>query len=62
MHHRPTRAILAAIARLARDETGTTAIEYALIASGISIVIAATVGVLGANVRGFYSNVATALK
>ncbi|HWZ10053.1 MAG TPA: Flp family type IVb pilin [Xanthobacteraceae bacterium] len=41
---------------------GATAIEYALIASGISIVIAGTVAALGTNVKGFYSDVATALK
>ena len=48
--------------RFARDDLGATAIEYALIASGISIVIFAVVNTLGATVTGLYSNVVTALK
>jgi pilus assembly protein Flp/PilA len=48
--------------RFARGERGATAIEYALIASGISIAIAATVFTLGSNVTDYYSNVSTALK
>ena len=48
--------------RFAGDSSGATAIEYALIASGISIVIVGTVATLGTNVKGFYSDVATALK
>jgi pilus assembly protein Flp/PilA len=43
-------------------ERGTTAIEYALIASGISIVIAGTIAILGGNVKNFYSSVAAALQ
>jgi pilus assembly protein Flp/PilA len=57
-----TRATCTALQRLVRDEGGATAIEYALIASGISIVIAGTVATLGSNVQGFYTSVATALK
>jgi len=45
-----------------RDESGATAIEYALIASGISIAVVGTVATLGSNVKGYYSSVATALK
>jgi pilus assembly protein Flp/PilA len=48
--------------RFLHDERGATAIEYALIASGISIAIVGTVAVLGGNVQNFYSSVATALK
>ena len=44
------------------DEQGATSIEYALIASGVSIVIVGTVATLGSNVKGMYSSVATALK
>jgi pilus assembly protein Flp/PilA len=50
------------IGRFLRDERGTTAIEYALIASGVSIVIVGTVATLGTAVKGFYSSVASALK
>ena len=45
-----------------RDEGGTTAIEYAMIASGVSIVIVGTVATLGTAVKGFYTSVADALK
>jgi pilus assembly protein Flp/PilA len=44
------------------DQSGATAIEYALIASGISIAIAATVLTLGAAVQNEFTSVATALK
>jgi pilus assembly protein Flp/PilA len=45
-----------------RDESATTAIEYALIASGISIVIAATVFSVGTAVKTDFTNVSTSLK
>ena len=38
------------------------AIEYAIIASGVSIVIVGTVATLGTAVKGFYTSVADALK
>ncbi len=44
------------------DQTGATAIEYAMIASGIAVAIAATVMTLGTNVSSLYSSVATAMK
>jgi pilus assembly protein Flp/PilA len=44
------------------DERGATAIEYALIASGVSIVIVGTIAVIGSDVKGFYTSVNTALK
>ncbi len=53
---------LALLQRFWRDETGATAIEYALIASGVSVVIVGTVATLGSNVKNFYSSVATAMK
>ena len=45
-----------------RDESGTSAIEYAIIASGVSIVIVGTVATWGTAVKGFYTSVADALK
>jgi pilus assembly protein Flp/PilA len=48
--------------RFLRDERAATSIEYALIASGISIVIAATVFSLGNVVKSDYTGVSTALK
>jgi pilus assembly protein Flp/PilA len=40
------------------SETGTTAIEYALIATGISIAIVATVEALGGSVSSLYDTLA----
>jgi pilus assembly protein Flp/PilA len=57
-----TPAIRRSLACFLRDERGTTAIEYAIIASGISIVIVGAVATLGTSVKGFYSGIASALK
>lgn len=62
MLRRPSSAITASVLRLLRDETGATAIEYAMIASGVGVVIAATIVSLGSTVKGMYTNVATSLK
>jgi len=56
-----TRAIRTTFQRFLRDARGATAIEYALIASGVSIVIVATITGLGTNVKGLFTTVATAL-
>jgi len=50
------------VRRFLRDESGATAIEYAMIASGIAVAIAATIVSLGSSVKGLYSNVLTAMK
>ncbi len=50
------------LSRLRRDERGTTAIEYAMIASGISIAIAAIVFGLGTKVNALFSSVSSSLK
>jgi len=44
------------------DERGATAIEYGLIAAGISVAIIATVVTLGSNLNATFSSVSTALK
>ena len=63
MLRNPTLAIIASVRRFMRDESGATAIEYALIASGIAVAIASTVVTLGSAVKNnLYGNVATALK
>jgi pilus assembly protein Flp/PilA len=62
MFQLPTLALPRSLRRFLRDERAATAIEYALIASGISIAIAATVATLGGNVQGLFSSVSTALK
>jgi|HubBroStandDraft_5_1064220.scaffolds.fasta_scaffold73016_2 pilus assembly protein Flp/PilA len=51
-----------AILRFARNESGATAIEYAMIASGIGVAIAATVVSLGSGVKGLFVSVSTAMK
>ncbi len=45
-------------ARFIKDESGTTAIEYALIGVGISVAILAAVQALGGSVSGLYDKVA----
>ena len=45
-----------------RDETGATAIEYGLIAAGISIVILAAVNGLGSNLNTKFNSINTSLK
>jgi pilus assembly protein Flp/PilA len=58
----PKLTIVARLVRFVRDDSGATAIEYAMIASGIGVVIAASVVNLGSTVKGLYSSVATAMK
>jgi pilus assembly protein Flp/PilA len=45
-----------------KDETAATAIEYGLIAAGISVAIIAVVQGLGTNLKNTFSSVSTALK
>jgi pilus assembly protein Flp/PilA len=50
------------ISKFLNDETGTTAIEYAVIATGISIVIVTVVNGIGTSVKGRFTAVSTSLK
>jgi pilus assembly protein Flp/PilA len=50
------------IAAFLKNESGATAIEYGLIAAGISIAIIATVNALGTQLSTTFSSVSTALK
>jgi len=52
----------ALLARFLRDETAATAIEYAIIAGGISIVIVGVVKAIGTNLSGRFESYSTALK
>ena len=45
-----------------KDETGATAIEYGLIAAGISIVIIASVNSIGSSLNTKFSSISTQLK
>ena len=55
--------IVASVVRFMRDEHGATAIEYALVASGVAVAIASTVVSLGSAIKNnLYDNVAQAMK
>ena len=49
------------VSRFVKDESGATAIEYALIAGGISIVIVAAVNLVGTSLNGTFNGVANLL-
>jgi len=50
------------IAKFLSDESGATAIEYGLIAAGISIAILAAVNGLGSNLNTMFNSVNSSLK
>ena len=52
---------MAMLARFFRDEQGATAIEYGLIAAGISVAIIATVAGLGSKLNTTFTSVSNAL-
>jgi pilus assembly protein Flp/PilA len=49
------------ISRFVKDESGATAIEYGLIAAGISVAIIATVTSLGTQLKSTFTDVSTSL-
>ncbi|HEX7921040.1 MULTISPECIES: Flp family type IVb pilin [Bradyrhizobium] len=50
------------VSRFVKDESGATAIEYGLIATGIAIAIIAAVNGVGKNLSGTFNTVASSLK
>jgi pilus assembly protein Flp/PilA len=48
--------------RFMKDDSGATAIEYGLIAAGISVAIIATVNTLGSTLNTKFSSISTQLK
>ena len=50
------------ITRFLKNESGATAIEYGLIAAGISVAIITVVGTVGTKLNATFTSVATALK
>ena len=52
----------ALIARFAKDESGATAIEYGLVAAGISVAIIAVIQGLGNNLKTAFSSLFSTLK
>jgi pilus assembly protein Flp/PilA len=56
------QAIVPSVVRFLRDESGATAIEYAIIASGVAVAIASTIVSLGSSVKGLFTSVSSAMK
>lgn len=52
---------MSTIKRFFRDESGATAIEYGLIAAGISVAIITVVGTVGTSLTGTFQKVADKL-
>jgi pilus assembly protein Flp/PilA len=60
--HRETKEReMTLLLRFVRDEKGTTAIEYALIAVGISVAILTSVQLVGSDVSALYDRIAGAV-
>src|SRR5689334_1467874 len=61
--HGPTGACqMSKVIAFLKDESGATAIEYGLIAAGISVVIIATVNAIGTNLNAKFDSISTQLK
>jgi pilus assembly protein Flp/PilA len=54
--------MLPKIVTFLRDESAATAIEYGLIAAGISLAIIATVNGMGTKVKSTFSSISTQLR
>jgi pilus assembly protein Flp/PilA len=50
------------VARFLADQSGATAIEYCIIAAGISIVIVTVVNGIGSNLNSKFTSVSSSLK
>ena len=50
------------VARFVKDESGATAIEYGLIATGIAIAIIAAVNGVGTKLSGTFNSISGSLK
>ena len=50
------------LSRFAKDESGATAIEYALIAAGIALAIITAVNTLGTTLSGKFASINASLK
>jgi pilus assembly protein Flp/PilA len=50
------------IARFVKDQSGATAIEYGLIAAGISLAIIAVVNGIGTKLNTTFSSISTSIK
>ena len=52
----------ALVTKFMNDDTGATAIEYGLIAAGISIAIVTVVGTVGTKLNATFTTIANAVK
>jgi pilus assembly protein Flp/PilA len=50
------------VSRFVKDESGATAIEYGLIAAGISVAIITAVNTLGTSLKGTFDSIGTQMK
>lgn len=50
------------LCKFVKDQTGATAIEYGLIAAGISVAIVTVVGTVGTKLNTTFTTIANALK
>ena len=50
------------VSKFLKDESGATAIEYGLIAAGISVAIIAVVNTIGTSLNTSFSSISTQLK
>ena len=55
-------ALMSKVFSFLKDESGATAIEYGLIAAGISVVIIAAVNSIGTTLNGKFTSISTQLK
>jgi pilus assembly protein Flp/PilA len=62
MFKRISSEIATPVLRFLHDQSGATAIEYAMIASGVGVTIAAAVTSLGTSVKSLFTSVSTTLK
>lgn len=54
--------MLRLLARFGKDQSGATAIEYGLIAAGISVAIIVAVNTIGTDLNNTFTSVSTQLK
>jgi pilus assembly protein Flp/PilA len=57
----PNGGIMNTFKKFLQDQSGTTAIEYGLIAAGISVAIIATVNALGSQLKTTFTTVSSQL-
>jgi pilus assembly protein Flp/PilA len=60
--HLDQEKVMKSLVKFLKDESGATAIEYGLIAAGISVAIITVVNTLGSNLETTFTNVSRDLK